>query len=499
MAIGYSVRGAPTIRRFMDSNAFVRGLVGPLGGGKSSGCVWEVAQRGVMQKPGPDGIRRSRWCVIRNTNRQLEDSTIRTVTQWFPPHIHGDWRPSKNNYVIRSLRAGPNEPPAEIELQFRALDRPDQVGNLLSTEYTGGWINEGREVPWAVFEALMGRVGRYPARRDGGATWRGVISDTNAPDTDSEWYRFFEESDHSESVARLNKVLKERGLPLMGVQDYAMCFMQPDGMSPEAENLEHLEPGYYERLAIGKSEDWIKVYIRGQYGFTVSGRPVFGEYIDHVHCPESPEAQPRTVKDTPILRSFDFGLTPACVWSQLTPSGQWVVVDEMWANDMGFDEFSDQVLEHSERHYRGAEFEDVGDPAGQQRSQSDTKTCFEIGRAKGLMIQPAPQTLRLRLEATRKPMRTLRNGKPQFLLHPRCRRLRKALLGGYHYRRKNVPGEVYTPEPEKDMYSHVADALTYAGAWLFGGSIRGFDAAAADDFSPWRAGSDRTRSRVTGY
>jgi hypothetical protein len=41
----------------------------------------------------------------------------------------------------------------------------------------------------------------------------------------------------------------------------------------------------------------------------------------------------------------------------------------------------------------------------------------------------------LRQEAVRKPLRTLTNGEPQFILHPRCKVLRKGFMGGYHRRR----------------------------------------------------------------
>jgi hypothetical protein len=497
----YSCKSMPTIQRFMDSDAFIRGLVGPLGGGKSSGCVWDLAQRGVRQVPMVDGVRRSRWVVIRNTNKQLEDSTIKTFLQWFPPHIHGHWLPSKGNYTIKSLTAAQGEPAAEIEFQFRALDRPDQVGNLLSTEYTGGWINEGREVPWAVYEALIGRVGRFPPvsqmRKPG---WSGIIADTNPPDTESDWYKFFEEQDHSEDVEVLSRAMVARGLPPMEVKDYAVCFKQPSGLGPQAENLENLPPLYYERQIIGKSEDWIKVYLRGEYGFTTDGMPVFKEYSDGVHCPAEEKLWPRTVRGSAIYRSYDFGLTPACVFSQITPDGRWVVVDELVATNMGFDEFSDNVLEHSNRHYAGMVFEDIGDPAGNQRAQSNTKTCFEIGAAKGIFIQPAPQTLQIRLEGTRRPLRTLIDGKPQFVLHPRCIKLRKALLGGYCYRRIRVSGEKYTTEPDKNMHSHIADALTYAGAWLFGPALREKRLEDEIDFErSSRVYSNRTRSGVTGY
>lgn len=498
MTVAYSCRSMPTISRFMASDAFIRGLVGPLGGGKSSGCVWDLAQRGVAQRPGPDGVRRSRWVVIRNTSKQLEDSTIRTFLAWFPPHIHGSWLPSKGNYTVRSLKAAANEPSAEIEFQFRALDRPDQIGNLLSTEYTGGWINEGREVPWAIFEALMGRVGRYPAMRDGGASWFGIISDTNAPDTDSKWFKFFHDTDHSEAVEAMSTALVKRGMPPIQLEDYAQCFRQPSGRGPIAENLPNLTAAYYERLAVGKSDDWNKVYIDGEYGFTVDGLPVFPEYSDSWHCPEEEKLRPKLTGDLPIYRSFDFGLTPACVFSQITPAGQWIVTDELVATDMGFDQFSDEVLEYSNRNLRGCSFVNIGDPAGQQRAQTDERTCFAIAAAKGMPMQAAPQTLRIRLEGTRKPLRlSIGGGKPQFLLHPRCRNLRKAMLGGYHYRRLKVSADRYTDEPDKGPDSHVADALTYAGAYLFGPALQSQPLVEnGDRDSPLM---DQTRSRTTGY
>ena len=496
----YDYRDVPTVRAFSECDAFFRGLMGCFGGGKSSGCVMEIPARGVAQVPGQDGVRRSRFVAVRNSYRQLEDSTIKTFLQWFPPYKFGTWKPSDHIYTLKAFKAAHGEPNAEIEVQFRALDRPDQVGNLLSTEYTGAWVNEARDIPWAVIDALSGRVGRDPAMRDGGPTWCGIVMDTNPPDTESEWYRFFEEKDHTEDIERLNRAIAARipSFKPYTVDSYVKIFKQPSGLSPNAENLKNLPPGYYERLAVGKSDDWVKIYIHGEYGFTQDGKPVFPEYSEQLHCPDDAKLLPKTVDGVPLYISFDFGLTPAAVFGQITPNGRWIIVDELVADDMGFDQFSDLVLLHVARFYRGLEIVYIGDPAGQQRSQSDEKTCFQIGAAKGMQIQPAPQTLRLRLEGTRKPMRMTIDGRPQFQLHPRCKRLRKALNGGYHYRRVHVSGERYEESPNKNQHSHVADALTYQGAWLFGQDMK--KRPVEDyDYSPGEQLRDTTRSRVTGY
>jgi hypothetical protein len=472
MDIRYSYDCVPTIREFAGDNSFFRSLMGPLGSGKSSGSVVEIIRRAQAQRRGPDGIRHSRWAVIRNTFPELRDTTIKTVFQWLPPHYFGKYTEHKHSYQVKAFEG------VDMEILFLALDRPDDISKLLSLELTGGWINEGREVPWAVYDALQGRVGRWPPQREGGPSWYGMWADTNPPDADSKFYRFFEETKHRDGFARL--------------------FKQPSGLSARAENLPNLPGGrnYYDNLAQGKDAEWVKVYVHGEYGFVADGKPVFSEYNDRIHCQDV-----NPVEGRPVIRGYDFGLTPACTFSQVLPDGRWLVFDELISDNMGIDRFSDEVLEYSSRCFpHGATFEDYGDPAGMQRAQTDERTCFDIMWAKGIEIEGAEQSLQIRLESIRKPLRTLCDGEPQFILHPRCKNLRKGFMGGYHYRRMQVSGERYTSQPDKNMLSHVMDALEYPATKLFGGGLtRG---APVDDDWPvvdYDPADDRSRSEYTGY
>ena len=61
-----------TIKLFMKDDSFLRGLRGPVGSGKSVACCIEVLRRALLQKPNDDGIKKSRWAVIRNTKQQLK-------------------------------------------------------------------------------------------------------------------------------------------------------------------------------------------------------------------------------------------------------------------------------------------------------------------------------------------------------------------------------------------------------------------------------------------
>lgn len=443
--IEYSYAAVPTIKRFSQSRKFLRGLMGPFGSGKSSGCVIELVKWGARQ-PLDNGKRRSRFVVVRNTYGELQDTTIRTFFDWLPPADFGTWIKSEHVYVVDRL-----DPDLHIEVLFRALDRPEHIAKLLSLELTGGWVNEAREVPYAIIKGLQGRVGRYPKVTEGGCVDPGLIFDTNPPDDESWWYRLFEEQ-------------KPRN---------AEVFKQPSGRSPEAENKLYLPANYYENMVASGDADFIKVYVDGEYGYVKAGKPVFPEYIDSLHCMD---VEP--VSGVTITRGWDFGLTPACVFTQIHPDGRWLIFDEVCADDLGIDSFSDAVLLHCAQKYPGAKFDDYGDPAGKQRSamsaDKDEKTCFDILRGKGIQIQPSEQNLTIRLESVRKPLNTLTKGKPQLQIHSRCKKLRRGFQGRYQYKKLQISGteERYHPEPDKNEYSHPHDGLQYVAVKVFGGAVR---------------------------
>ena len=176
----------PTLQKFHASDAFYRGTRGPVGSGKSTAMCMEIMRRAKEQVAGPDSIRRTRFAVIRNTYRELKDTTLKTWLAWFPESYFGVFN---NGDMIHNVKFDD----VEMEVMFRALDRPQDVKKVLSLELTGAWINEAREVPKGIIDAIGDRVGRYPAVKDGGCTWRGVIMDTNPGDTDHWWYRLAEE------------------------------------------------------------------------------------------------------------------------------------------------------------------------------------------------------------------------------------------------------------------------------------------------------------------
>ena len=407
----------------MWSDAFVRGIMGPVGSGKSALCTNELL-RLIMHQPN------SRWVVVRNTYRELEDTTINTWMDWARPL--GEF---KHRTMTHYIKQGEHT----AEVLFRALDRPQDIGKLLSLELTGAWVNEAREIPKAIIDMLQTRLGRYPPIRDGGPVRSCLLLDTNPPDDFSWWYRCFSDGN---------------------TPDGWELFRQPGGLDPLAENLDNLVPDYYQRIAAGKDQAWIDVYVNGQYGYVVDGKPVYPEFNARAHVAE------KNIQFDPELRQvvgLDFGLTPAAAFLQQTATGQWQVWHEIVTEDTGAATFA-EILGKFIRT-RPAEYEIWGDPAGDQRSAiRESETPFKILRAAGINAKPAPtQDPILRREAVARNLTRLDMGaQPGLIISPTCRYLRRGMNGGFKYRQVQVSGyERWHDKAEKNIYSHICEAAEY--------------------------------------
>jgi len=429
----YDYSDAPTLRDFALSSLRNRCIFGPFGSGKSTACVIEIIRRAHEQAPGPDGIRRSRWVVVRNTARQLLDTTIKTFHDWFPPKVFGEWRVTDQSYTITRF------PGVHLEVLFRALDRPDQVSNLLSLEVTGAWFNEVREIDRVIIEAMDARIGRYPGPRDGGASWYGIIMDSNPPDEGSYLYKMFE-------------IVRPEGWQL---------WRQPSGLSSKAENTTHLPKGYYKNLAQGKDEMYKRVYIHGQYGFLIAGKAVFQSFADATHMSRIIlEPMP----GTDLIVGFDFALQPTCVIGQVTPLGQLRIIDELVSDGMGLKQFcANRLLPLLRTKYFGYHLMGYGDPSGSARAPTDESTCFEVLHSPevGLNdIEPASTNALLpRIASVEHFLNKMYAGEPGLLISPNCTHLRKAMNGAYHYAKDPTSkNEDYKSVPVKNFASHISDA-----------------------------------------
>ena len=494
-----------TLKQFMRSDAFFRGLRGPVGSAKSSTCAVEIFRR-ALQQQSYQGRRQSRWAVVRNTYAELRTTTLQTWLQWFPEE---QWGPVMMHPppFIHTLQKGD----LDLEVMFLALDRPEDVKKLLSLELTGAWLNEAREFPKAIIDAATMRVGRYPSMKDGGPSWYGVIADTNAPDDDHWWPIMAGETPIPDHIGR------EEALMLRKPEGWQF-FTQPGGMrpliggddgkstigyelNPDRENIENLTPEYYPRIIAGKSKDWISVYVLNKLASLTDGKPVYADWDSDRHLAKD-VLQP--VPNLPLTIGVDFGLTPSAVVGQRLRN-RWLILGELVAVDMGAVRFAELLRSELAQRWPGHQHVIWGDPAGDYRAQTDEQTPFQILRRAGFIARPAPTNdPSLRIEAVTGALTRLVDKEPGLLIDPRCVNLRKGFDGGYHYRRLQVSGtERFDMSPNKNKFSHVHDALQYL--LCGGGESRAILGGAQQkprqarvDFDVFSRRPKGRRNRVTG-
>ena len=311
-----------TASEFHRDNSFVRLLFGPVGSGKSvAGCI-EILPRAVQQAPGSDGVRRTKWAVIRNTYPDLKSTTIATWRTWYPEEQYGriKWDSPIQHHLKFDL---PDGTKVDCEVLFIALDSPDDIKKLRSLELTGVYINEAQYIDYQIFLTCTERVNRFPPKILGASiTWTGVIADTNPPDTDHWIYRKIDEArPKGYKIFRyVPAILKVDDIPIDG-QRYeislngSIYINNPDADYFFVQN----DPNYWLNLVPGRTDEEIKVVLQGQYGMVMDGKPVHPTYNDQLHFAN------RILEYNPKLElglGWDFGLTPAVAINQLTPRGQ---------------------------------------------------------------------------------------------------------------------------------------------------------------------------------
>jgi hypothetical protein len=134
----YSYDSVPTIKRFSQSRAFIRGLMEPFGSGKSGGCVIELV-KWAKRQPLVNGKRRARFACIRNTYGQLADTTIKTFLHWLPERVFGTYNKADHLYHLHTR----GQPPGLLLLSSYPPGR-------LVARYTVDRLAVGREWERAV-------------------------------------------------------------------------------------------------------------------------------------------------------------------------------------------------------------------------------------------------------------------------------------------------------------------------------------------------------------
>jgi hypothetical protein len=450
------------IKDHLPGELFYDWIVGPVGSGKTTGIFMKLIYMAGLQAKSPDGIRRSRAVIVRNTAQQLTDTTLNSWFTWFKPGQAGSWEITNKKFTLRYADI-------ECEVLFRPLDTPQDVARVLSLEVTFAIIDEFVEIPQAIIDALSARCGRYPSPVQGGATNWGMWGSSNPSTEDNWWFDYLHNSkdiiQHGEGVSLHHRmVLDTRN---------ARYFTQPSGFSPFAENVENLpgQRGYYVNQAKNKSEAWIKQFIEAEWGYSVSGKPVVQSFNARVHVAKTPL---RYDPNLHLVGGFDPGLGGAAmIFGQQDLEGRLYVLGEIITAGVGAGRFINERL----RPYLARRFPELPpdgftiapDPAANNRNANDENTIVATLKRHFPVSIESNNRLPLRLDAIDHFCTNSPFGLPGLLIDERsCPILIRALKGGWRYaldKKENIKGGG-NAMPEKNAYSHPGDGFGYLARYF---------------------------------
>jgi len=177
-----------------------------------------------------------------------------------------------------------------------------------------------------------------------------------------------------------------------------------------------------------------------------------------------------------------------------------VILDELQGFNISSVGFAPMIKRKLEQKFPGYTLQAVGDPKGADKNQADERTSFDVFKANGIPMRPAPvkmNAIETRLAAVDSVLGQLYDGRARLSISPNCRTLITACEGAYCFERKVHSSEIKT-EPAKNRYSHVADALQYLCLGLGEGRAM-IGLTPLNEIKPARLWQDRrTMRRIVG-
>lgn len=465
MEITYKV--SPTFARFHADENKYKCIMGPVGAGKSSGCIMDLFLNAIKQKPDENGVRHSRYCVVRSTYPKLRSSTIKTFIEWFKDKITIVYTTPIVGRLKYDLADGTS---IDMEILFVAIEDEAAAEGLRSWEFTGFWVNEAHEVPEYLVKVMcVQRFNRFPSERSGGPVCPQIILDYNAVPTDHWLYKWAEEE-------------KPEGVSFY--KQPPAAFIDEKGnyhVNPEAENLEFLPPDYYENILKISPPEVINTDVLNNYGERKAGKPVYKDFSDKEHTAPAPIMPPNGLH---VVIGLDQGLSPAAAFTFQSLEGTLVVFDEITTEDCSLKEFAEDLLiPHINAKYPWIKgnYSCVIDPAAAQRSMNDAKAGYEILKEAGLPVRMAKSNSPTE---RREAVIHFLLKKEKFKLSPECHALRRGFISDYRYEEKrSVGGRQFKDKPLKNEYSHVHDALQYAAMEYIGRKKKRFNSMSSKKYT----------------
>ncbi len=439
----------PTAARIhADLEHQIHVLDGPWGCGKSQIAIVEV--RKFMQRhPSAD------FLVVRDTYSALSDSC---VSQWVRTYGQAGTIVGSGNQP-KDFRWHPDTGIKGV-IKFRAAEDPLDVQKFLSADFGGAWIEEvtpgitadgkaNKGIPPEIFAAIWARCRqiREEAR---------LILTMAPPPSPKHWtFTLFYDRKPLTDVAKLQEAVASLGLDDFKVDFNDVLRTIKLWHVPVSENRHNLRAGYYESIMpLLRTPSQIKRFIKGEVGESYEGFPVYPTYNDALH--RSLEVSPNP---GPMLRGWDGGTNPACIWGQTTPSGELHILAELTGTGEGVADFADRAIAYGNELFGVRHYRDFGDETMLNRDQGSGKSAADFMRLRGIVLRPIDNNITKRIDAVRGWLTRLGIDGARFKVHLRCENLIEGLRGLYRF--SDLGGQQGDTPKKTHPTSDLQDALQY--------------------------------------
>lgn len=453
---------SPTIRRFIMSTAFYNVCCSSRGGGKTTGALMRTIVHAMDHE---ERYRPLKWACVRDTRKNLGLTTARTIREWCPePYAH--WRgkaeePESCTIYIKSKPV--------VTFDFFGVNSPADLDRFQSYEASGGiWIEE--PAPAAtnteyISSGIAESVLAMAVTSVRGAPWPSIQITMNPPSADH-WTAQLWQLPGYEAMGEIEEEMPEdQRRAREDIRSQSAVFMVP----PTENAAEKKTPGYTERnrqilLATGRT-DMLARLVEGRIGYAQIGERVTPEFnASHI------AHGMHVLAHTPIQFFYDFGLSPTCIATQISPQGYWLIYKVFQAQNVGMKQLIQQQIQPwLASHPEITHWSHGGGPEAVEREQSNSEESAmrTIIQLLGGAYRAGPVSWAARRDAVHDALTRTPGGIPWVRVDAKgAALLVRCLDGGWAYPVDNA-GHVRREKPDKrNRFDHIGDAFAHGCALL---------------------------------
>ena len=501
-----------------DNTTRIISFMSAVNQGKSASLPAKAMYNARIQHPDSHGNRHTAAVIIRGTQAQLLDTTVKSVREWLSEElmpirrsqpIEGYIRDMSCNdahqrfpytmryrdnmgrevegpYLIGAVKNDdtglyeggvdasgqligdlfPHGTHIQSHWRFMALDSQTWEGDLLSTNFSFALIDEADQMEdiEAKLPVIDGRLGRYPSADIAPCTTSQIAMCYNPPD-----YGTFLEKFHRPGNSKPGqRKLYRMPAPLIKIDnpddpdDYENCTYE---VNPDAEGLHFATEGAH--FWMQKAEQYagdahyIERSLLSKYPrISGAGRRVYTRFRSDKHVKDLKAS--RRLK---VIASLDWGNTPCMAVLQW--DGGLRVFDELYDDEMLSAVFiQEEAIPFLKSKYSGYDIVVTGDPTGSTVVGNTTNSLFDAFAPDYPTVENLTNDKELRWDAVNHYL----GPDGGFFIDPSCERLIEGFEAGYLLdpaAAKRGQRKAMKSGPQ-GKFSHIHDALQ-AGALYFRG------------------------------